>query len=75
MRRSDRTRHSGHMICSGFKETTITAATRAILFHFFPKSLAFFYLSLIYTKEVDLGGQSETAGRRDGWRSPSGPDL
>lgn len=44
------------MICSGFKETTITVATRAILFHFFPKSLAFFHLSLIYTKEVDLGG-------------------
>ena len=50
-------RHSGHMTCSGFKETTmVTEATRAILFHFFPKSLAFFHLSLIYTKEVDLGG-------------------
>ena len=34
----------------------VTEATRAILFHFFPKSLAFFHLSLIYTKEVDLGG-------------------
>ena len=58
LRRSDRTRHSGHMICSGFKETTITAATRAILFHFFPKSLAFFHLSLINTQRKWIWGET-----------------